>query len=94
MMRHYQDLSSASDWSFLEGNLFPPISSTTQIWTSHWYGIAALVPQTSFHGETRDGVAKCRLFSQSIRGLLVLVFLETLYYCGFYVFSNERMKES
>ena len=32
----------------------------------HQYGISALVPQTSFRGETRDGVAKCRLFSQAI----------------------------
>ena len=63
MMRHYQDLSSASDWSCLEGNLFSPISGTTQIWASHWYGIAALVPQASFDGETRDGVAKCRPLS-------------------------------
>ena len=40
--------------------------STTQIWvvTRDQYGISALVPQTSFRGETTSGVAKCRLFSQ------------------------------
>ena len=32
--------------------------------TSHHYRISALVAQTSFHGETSGGVAKCRLFSQ------------------------------
>ena len=31
MMRHYQDLSSASDWSCRVGNLIQPITSTTQI---------------------------------------------------------------
>ena len=29
------------------------------------YGISVLVSQTSFHGETSGGVAKCRLFSQA-----------------------------
>ena len=31
--------------------------------TRHQYGISALVSHTSFHGERRGGVAKCRLFS-------------------------------
>ena len=35
--------------------------------THHQYGISALVSQTSFRGETSDGVARCRLFSQAIR---------------------------
>ena len=41
--------------------------STTQIWvvTRDQYGNSALVPQTSFRGETTSGVAKCRLFSQA-----------------------------
>ena len=45
--------------------LLHPIRSTTQIWvvTRHQYGISALVSQTSFHGETSGGVAKCRLIS-------------------------------
>ena len=45
----------------------PPIRSTTQIWvvTRHQYGISALVPQTSFRGETSGGGAKCRLFSRA-----------------------------
>ena len=44
-----------------------PMKSTTQIWvvTRDQYGISALVPQTSFRGETSGGVAKCRLFSQA-----------------------------
>ena len=33
--------------------------------TRHQYGIAALVFQTSFRGETSGGVLKCRLFSQA-----------------------------
>ena len=32
--------------------------------TRHQNGISALVSQTSFRGESRGGVAKCRLFSQ------------------------------
>ena len=49
------------------GNLFKPIRSTTQIWvvTRHQCGISALISQTSFGGETRGSVAKCRLFSQA-----------------------------
>ena len=33
--------------------------------TRHLYEISALVPQTSFRGETSGGVTKCRLFSQA-----------------------------
>ena len=29
------------------------------------YGISTVAAQTSFRGETGDGVAKCRLFSQA-----------------------------
>ena len=32
---------------------------------SGYYGISALVSQTSFGGETSGSVAKCRLFSQA-----------------------------
>ena len=54
MTRHYQDLGSASDWSFRVGNLIQPIRSTTQIWvvTRPQYGISAVVSHTSFGGET------------------------------------------
>ena len=31
----------------------------------HQYGISAVIPRTSFAGETSGGVAKCRLFSQA-----------------------------
>ena len=33
--------------------------------THHQSGIFALVPQTSFRGETSGSVVKCRLFSQA-----------------------------
>ena len=33
--------------------------------TRDQYGMSALVPQTSFGGETSDSVAKGRLFSQA-----------------------------
>ena len=34
--------------------------------TRHQYGISTRVCQTSFRGETSDGVTKCRLFSRAI----------------------------
>ena len=39
--------------------------STIWVVTHHQYGISALVVQTSFHVETRDGIAKCWLFFQA-----------------------------
>ena len=67
--RYYPDLASASHWLKQISHAARPIRSTTQIWmvTHHQYGISALVSQTSFRGETSDGVARCRLFSQAIR---------------------------
>ena len=49
-------------------SLLYPIRSTTQIWivTRHQYRTSALVPQTSFRGETSGGIAKYRLFSQAV----------------------------
>ena len=49
-------------------NLFHPIRCTTQIWvvTRHQYGLSAFVSQTSFRGETRGSVARCRVFSQTM----------------------------
>ena len=48
-----------------------PISSAVKCvkrWRVSWKrSIAAIVPETSFRGETSGGVAKCRLFSQAIR---------------------------
>ena len=49
MMRHYPDLGSAFVWLKQISLAAQPIRSTTQ---------------TAFCGETSDGVAKCRLFSQ------------------------------
>ena len=67
MTRHYPDLGSASDWLNQISHAARPIRSTTQIWvvTRHQYGISAHVSQMSFRGETRGGIAKCRLFSQA-----------------------------
>ena len=48
------DLDSASNWSSPDGNLVQVIKSTSRIWVviRHQYGISALVPQTSFRGES------------------------------------------
>ena len=63
MARHYPDLGRASDWLKQISHAARPIRSTTQIWivTRHQYGISALISQTSFGGETSDGVVKCGL---------------------------------
>ena len=65
MVHHYPDLGSASDWLNQISHAARPIRSTTQIWvvTRHQYGISVLISQTSFHGESSDGVTKCWLFS-------------------------------
>ena len=67
MTSHYPDLGNVSDYLKQIFHAAQPIRSTTQIWavTSHQYGISALVSQTSFRGEKRGGVAKCRLFSKA-----------------------------
>ena len=67
MTCHYLDLGSAVEANFSSGTI--KIRSTIQIWvvTRHQYGISVLVSQTSFHGDTRGDVAKCRLFSQDLR---------------------------
>ena len=51
------------------------MASPFQIWvvTCHQYGISALVSQTSFFGETRCGIAKCRLFSLARRSFTWLI---------------------
>ena len=67
-MRHYSDLSSASDWLCRGENLIRPIRSPTQIRvvTHHQYEISALVSQRLFGKETSGSVTKCQLFSQAI----------------------------
>ena len=62
MTRH---LGHASDWLKQISRAARPIRGTTQIWivTRHQYGISALISQTSFGGETSDGVVKCGLLS-------------------------------
>ena len=59
-------LKHSSDWLKQVFLATRPIRSACQIWvvTGHQYGISSVVAQTSFGGETSDGVAKCRLFSQ------------------------------
>ena len=62
---HTDDESlSGSAWCLLQN--FQLIRNTTQTWLvvrHQEYGNSALVPLTSFRGETSDGVRKCRLFS-------------------------------
>ena len=71
------DLGRAFDWLKQISHAARRIRSTTQILIviRHQYGISALVPQTSFRGETSDGVARWRLFS------VVNVFLACLAQC-------------
>ena len=62
-------MGSACDWLkqiFLATRL---IRSLTQILVviRHQYGISPLVPQTSFRGETSDGLAKYRQFFQAVK---------------------------
>ena len=63
-----RSLLTSPDAIPLSHKQFQPITSTTPIWvvTRHQYGISALVSQTSFGGETSGGVARCRLFSQTM----------------------------
>ena len=67
MTSDYLNLSGAVEANFSSGTI--KIRGTTQIWVAirHQYGISELVSQISFRGETRGGVAKCRLFSQDLR---------------------------
>ena len=57
---HTDDVSlPSSGWCFW---LVVPRRKFASTNKKHQYGIYALVSQTSFCGETSDGVAKCRLF--------------------------------
>ena len=75
MTRHYPDLGSASYWLNQISHAARPIRSTTQIWivTRHQYGISALISQTSFGGETSDGVVKCGLLFFHTRKLKTIL---------------------
>ena len=88
MTCHYPDLGSAFDWSCRETNLSQPIRNAIQIWvmTCHRYGISAFVSQTSFRGETRGGVVKCRLFSQASTGFKV-------YFCWRFLKNRARKRD-
>ena len=76
MTWHRPGLGSASDWLCHERNLLQPIGSTTQtcVVTCHQYGISAVTTQTSLHGESQGGVAKCQLFFCQAKGLAVLYY--------------------
>ena len=56
MKGHNLGLGRASDW--LKINLLHLIRSNSQIWvvTRHHYGISAVFPQMSFHGETNGDI--------------------------------------
>lgn len=71
MTCHYPGLLKVFDWLKQVSIASRPIRSTAQIWvvTRHHYWIFAFLPQTSFWGETRGGVAKCRLFSHGTKTL-------------------------
>ena len=43
----------------------PELPKSGLVVIRHQYGISAVIPRTSFAGETSGGVAKCRLFSQA-----------------------------
>ena len=75
MARHYPDLGRASDWLKQISHAARPIRSTTQNWivTRHQYRISALISQTSFGGETSDGVAKCGLLFFHTRKLKTIL---------------------
>ena len=96
MTCHYQDLDSASGWSWRVGNLIQPIKSTTQIWivTRHQYRISALVSQTSFGGETSGCVAKCQLFSQANSKTTLKVFLRTVFFLKTHLNLPFAMKKN
>ena len=54
------NLDIASDWLCLMGNLLQPIRSSTHIWVvmHHQYKNSRLISQTSFRGETINGLTK------------------------------------
>ena len=58
--REYLDLDGTSDWVKV---CF--IQSQTLHGEGYQYGISAVVPQTSFRGETSSGFTKCRMLSQA-----------------------------
>ena len=94
MTRHFPDLGSASDRLNQVSHAARPIRSTTHIWvvTRNQYGIAALVSETSFGGETSGSVAKCTcsLFSQAktIRAGVSALASSWLGLRGHFYFSN------
>ena len=71
MVRHYPDLGNAFVWLKQISLAAQPTRSTTEIWIvmCHQYVISVLVSYTSIHGQTSDGIAEYRLFSQAGRGM-------------------------
>ena len=72
MTCHYPDLGSTSDWSSHEGICFKKSKALSDLGSMEF--LQFRVPRTSFRGEARGGVAKCRLFPQLIQGLSVYIF--------------------
>ena len=75
----YPDLGTFlvfSDWSYCMGNQFQAFRSTTHLWvvTRHQYGISALFSRMFFHRETSVGVARCWLFSQAKKEIILMMF--------------------
>ena len=56
--------------------------------TRHQYGISALVPQTSFSGETSVGVAKCRCFHR-----LIIIFISFFFFQAIHQQLQEALEE-
>ena len=82
MKFHTGDVSpprSAKCFLVVEANSLArrPVRSTTEIWvvTRHQYGISALVPQTSFRGETSGGVVKSVLFIVKIIMTTIIIII-------------------
>ena len=69
MTRHYPDLGSVSDWlkkiSLSRSKTNHRKHYQDLASERHQYGFSAVVAQTLFHGETSDGVAKCRLVTSA-----------------------------
>ena len=65
MTCHYTELGTAFDWLKQVSVAARPIRSTNLIWVvevRHQNGISALVPQTSFRGETSGGIVRMSSF--------------------------------
>ena len=65
MICQFRDLGSAFDGHATRELLFASTNQNCYPYLGSNIWISAVVPQTSFHGETSIGVAKCQLFFQA-----------------------------